>query len=151
MIDFPENDQQKQMSNSLKIDDSHLLITYIESKNKSSFEFYDDDGQSKESIEKKQFELINFSSAGKKGNTLELKISSNNGSFSGKPLSRELKYLVVSQSKNKISKILINGKTLDEVPTASELRKNTYISTSTGLIMFDIIFTGNPTDIQIIW
>lgn len=151
MLDFKTIDKELQITNSNRIDRSHLLITYIESENKSSFELYDDDGKSKNSLETGKYELITFTSSGKKTSTLKLNINSSNGSYIGKPLSREFKFLVISKTKSRITKILINGKPLKEVFKTDDLTENTYVNPPMGFIGFEIKFNGKPLEIQIIW
>jgi oligosaccharide 4-alpha-D-glucosyltransferase len=150
-IDFPKIDKEAKLSNTSKIDRSHLAIVYVESENKSSFELYDDDGTSKNSLQTKQYELLNFSSSGRNGNKLHLGISSTNGNYAGKPSTRELKILIFSKAKGKISQIFVNGKPVKEVFNADDLISNTYANPPMRLIAFEVVFNGKPIDIEVIW
>ena len=76
--------------NTVEIDRSKLNVTYVPSAFTSSYEMYDDDGENKNAIAEKQFELINFSSSGLDKKRLVITIKNNNGLYKGKPQSRNI-------------------------------------------------------------
>ena len=76
--------------NTVEIDRSKLNVTYVPSAFISSYEMYDDDGENKNAITEKQFELINFSSSGLDKKRLVITIKNNNGLYKGKPQSRNI-------------------------------------------------------------
>lgn len=116
-----------------------LAVTYISSSEPSSFEFYNDDGNTKNAIEKKQYELIRFSSPGIAGKELTVTISSNKGYYVGK---KKNKYIMfsIAQQKGRPSTVLVNGK----------LKKD-YGSSSGGTIYFPVQFNDSPVTININW
>ena len=80
---------------------------------------YDDDGESKFSIEKKEFELIKFLSFGKTEKNLQIHIRNNNGKYKGKPKQRDIQ-LIIPSIASKPTNILINGIAL-KMPTTNSL------------------------------
>ena len=94
--------------NTAEINRSNLNVTYIPSFSTSSYEMYDDDGENKNAIAEKQFELINFSSTGLNKKTLTINIKNNNGMYKGKPTSRNI-ILNIPTISSAPNKILINN------------------------------------------
>ncbi len=75
-----------------------LIWNYYTSEKSSSYTMFDDDGEGKNSIQQKQFELIT-SSETYSNHTYHFKFSSNEGMFKGKPSLRKI-ILVVHGLKN---------------------------------------------------
>ena len=74
-----------------------LSIVYVLSGDSSSYELYNDDGQTKNAIEKKQYELIKFSSSGLRDDSLVLNIQSNKGNYSGKKKNKSMLFKILQQ------------------------------------------------------
>ncbi len=126
-----------------------LSIVYVLSGDSSSYELYNDDGQTKNAIEKKQYELIKFSSSGLRDDSLVLNIQSNKGNYSGKKKNKSMLFKILQQ-KGKPSMVLMDGKKLSE-SSASLEKKNQYKYAEDGTIYFNIGFTESPVTIKIIW
>ncbi len=127
-----------------------LGVMYVFSDRPSSFELYNDDGSTKNAIEKKQYELIDFSSSGLVNNNLNLDIRSNNGTYPGKNKNKSFFFSIVQQM-GKPSMVLVNGKKLSESFTPLKLKKDMYGCSEDGMIYFNIRFTESPVTIKIIW
>jgi oligosaccharide 4-alpha-D-glucosyltransferase len=89
--------------------DSILIVHYYAADGSQTFKMYEDDGRSATSVSKKQFELIRFQTMKKELHT-GMVISSNGGTYKGKPLSRKLELWIHGIQQPK--KLRINGKTL---------------------------------------
>jgi oligosaccharide 4-alpha-D-glucosyltransferase len=85
-----------------------LNILYVPSAGATSYTLYDDDGKTNKAVEKKQFELLQFSGAAA-NNLVTITIKSNGGNFAGRPSSRAINLTIPGQSKSP-SAVLINGK-----------------------------------------
>ena len=70
-----------------------LTVHYYFSRQPSNYAMYDDDGNNRQSMRLKQFELINFR-AEPLGQKLRFIISSNGGNFAGKPVKRNIKLII---------------------------------------------------------
>lgn len=125
-----------------------LFFVYIASDKPSSFELYNDDGRTKNSIQKNLFEIIKCSSKGISNNQLEVLITSNKGNFSGK-VSNRTTYFFVYQEKGKPSRVLVNGKEFKEATTLAQ-NKN-FVYTPDGKIGIKWMFKEDPATIKIIW
>ena len=62
--------------NTSEIVNSKMLVLFVPSKNKSSYELYEDDGESKNAIVQKQFALANFISSGLVNDEISIIINS---------------------------------------------------------------------------
>ena len=94
--------------NTKEINRANINVTYIPSFSTSSFEMYDDDGENKNAIAEKQYELISFSSTGLNKKTLVINIKNNNGIYKGKPSVRNIVISIPTMSLSP-KKILINS------------------------------------------
>ena len=94
--------------NTTEINRANINVTYIPSFSTSSFEMYDDDGENKNAIAEKQYELISFSSTGLNKKTLVINIKNNNGIYKGKPSVRNIVISIPTMSLSP-KKILINS------------------------------------------
>jgi oligosaccharide 4-alpha-D-glucosyltransferase len=86
-----------------------LTIHYYYSKKKSNYTLFDDNGISKNSLKSENFELIHFDATPKRDKLL-LKLSSNQGMYTGKPTKRYLKFILHGVSKANKVHIMVNGK-----------------------------------------
>lgn len=126
-----------------------LFLIYVSSNDPSSFEFYNDDGITKNAIQKNLFELIKCSSTGISGNSLKVLISSDKGNYPGKLSSRTV-FFFVYQQRGKPSKVVVNGKKFKEIQEAVA-RQDTFVYTPDGKIGIKLEFKNEPTTINIIW
>ena len=94
--------------NTTEINRKKMKIFYIPSINKSVYEMYDDDGESKNAIAQNQFELIKFSSAGKTNKGIVITVQSNNGVYKNKPSERNISITIPSIDV-KLKSVLVNG------------------------------------------
>jgi len=124
--------------NTNEYDGDTLRVTYITSDHPSSFEFYNDDGETRNAIEKNEYELINFSSSGVTNNSLTLDIRSNNGNYPGKKKGKWF-LLAIMQQEGKPSKVLVNGKIFGSGYSDDKM------------IVRNIEFTGAPVNITVKW
>lgn len=126
-----------------------LLMIYVLSDKPSSFELYNDDGFTKNTIQKNWFELIQCTSTGILQNRLKVVVSSNKGNYPGKPSGRTV-FFFVYQQKGKPSKVFVNGKEFKE--TRDEiLRPHTFVYTTDGKIGMKWTLKNEPATITIIW
>jgi oligosaccharide 4-alpha-D-glucosyltransferase len=75
---------------------------------KSSGQMYDDDGESRLSLEQGEYELLNFRSR-QQNDSLTIGLSRDGGEYSGRPSARELQ-IVVHNWANPADEVLFNGK-----------------------------------------
>lgn len=114
-----------------------LNILYIPSANASSYTLYDDDGKTNNVVEKKQFELLQFSGSAA-NNLITISLKSNGGNFTGRPSSRTLHFTIPNQSKPP-SSVLINEKP----------HKNFRYDEETKMLHVQATFTRQPLKIVI--
>lgn len=91
--------------NTKQYNPAKVVVTYFPSSKPSSYRMYDDDGTTNKSWEKTQYELITFSSDGKRTIT----VSSNGGKYKGKPALRTFTFNIVNVDSSP-SLVTINGK-----------------------------------------
>jgi oligosaccharide 4-alpha-D-glucosyltransferase len=116
-----------------------LSVLYVVSARPSTYSLFNDDGHSHNSVAKKQYELVTFTSSGVYDRKLKLKITSDGGSYPAKPKTRTIIFILASDMKIP-SGIKVNGKPVKF--SGSEDR----ISVS-----FKTIFSGKPLDIKVTW
>jgi oligosaccharide 4-alpha-D-glucosyltransferase len=116
---------------------SNLDWHYYLSNDSSEFTLYDDDGESRNAIEKIQYELIK-ASAFTKNRSTQIRFSSTQGNFSGKPASRTFN-LIIHGINNQIElpSFMINNKHLVAEKKAD------------GSYVLSFVFNGNEVVIQI--
>jgi alpha-glucosidase (family GH31 glycosyl hydrolase) len=112
-----------------------LGIMYLYSDHPTTYELFTDDGVTKNSIEKNQFERLLFYSSGWNANGLELRISTNQGKYPGKPLTRTMR--IELPQLPAWSKLYINGK-------LQPLRHDDFHN-----LQFMVRFDGKPVMIRI--
>ena len=95
-----------------------LELMYYPSTKESSYQWYLDDGISKNAISAKQYELINFSTKGKSDQQLDFIIQTNGGQYVGKPLQKNLQVLIPA-IKQLPASITINGKPINVIDATS--------------------------------
>jgi len=139
-IDFPATAGAVQLSNTAAYRGDRLVITYVESADSSSYELYDDDGSSRSSLDRKQFEELRFTSTGRSNNRLMLSIKSNGGRYPGRPAVRHLVLSLALRDKKIPGAILVDGRP-----------SKTKFQTGNGLLVFPIDFTGRPVSITFTW
>ncbi len=98
---------QSEGENTMEINRKNLKVIYVPSNLKSSFDMYDDDGESKNSISQNQYEIINFSSTGKTNKAISINIRST-GNYKGKPSERNI-VLTIPTINSSPKSISING------------------------------------------
>lgn len=77
----------RRINNTTAYNTSNLMLTYYPSPDPSTYTLYDDDGQTKNAIEQKLFERIEFESEGF-DTSGTITIATNKGKFTGKPVNR---------------------------------------------------------------
>ena len=127
-----------------------LLIAYVSSGHSSSFDFYNDDGSTKNAIEKKEYELISFSSTGVNNKSLVLSVRSNRGNYTGKRKNKSMLFDIIQQ-KGKPSLVVVNGQKFSEISDTLNLKKNHFVYKDDGAIYFYIDFKDQPVNIRVIW
>lgn len=85
----------------------NLQVLYVPSAKQTSYTMYDDDGTTNNSIEKKQFELLQFTGKSSAGITT-ISLKSNGGRFNGRPAARNIRFRVPGVNKKPAS-VLLNG------------------------------------------
>ena len=99
--------------NTVEINRKKLKVIYIPAAQKSTYEMYDDDGETKNALALNQFELIKFNSTGKTDKNLLITIQNNNGNYKNKPTERNIN-LTIPTIEEKPKTILINGKIMKD-------------------------------------
>jgi oligosaccharide 4-alpha-D-glucosyltransferase len=126
-----------------------LFLVYVSSDQPSSYEFYNDDGVTNNTIQKKSFELIKCSSTGILNNQLKVVLKSSKGNYLGKLPIRSM-FFFVYQQKGKPSKLFVNGKEFKETKSAT-IERNTFVCTPDNKIGIKCDLKDEPIVIQIIW
>lgn len=98
-------------NNTTEYNKSDLMVTYYPSPDSSSYELYEDDGESKSAIRNKGYELTTFKSAGFQDIT-KLSISSNGGKYNGQNTVRNI-VLTISYVPIKPQVVLVNNKAIN--------------------------------------
>lgn len=138
--------QNPEDKNTSKLSFDSLMIIYTISGKASSYQLYNDDGVQKDNIAKKKFELLNFTSTGKKNNQLTLSI---NTEVSLSKTKRNF-YFLIPNEQGRPNKILIDDKELKISDDFFSAEKYDCFCTDT-LISFQVDYVGKPTIITIRW
>lgn len=101
--------------NTAKLKKDILKVIYIPSNTITSYEMFEDDGESYNSIAERQFQLIRFSSSGNNHNRINIRINAN-GRYKNVPTKRNIQ-LVIPALVSKPKQITVNGKRLDFATT----------------------------------
>ncbi|MFY8127652.1 MAG: TIM-barrel domain-containing protein [Chitinophagaceae bacterium] len=138
--------------NTASIDKTKLIVTYVPATERSSYELYNDDGESKNAIAQKAFELIKFISLGKKSNELKLMVRSNKGNFKGKPTARTVRFLIPTIEQQP-KQILINNKAVSLPKNASlfDPEKQAFWLKDQNMLNIPLKFIGDDVIVEIRW
>ncbi|MCW3074365.1 MAG: glycoside hydrolase family 31 protein [Flaviaesturariibacter sp.] len=132
----------KELTNSKNYKGDSLVVTYISSDKPSSFELYNDDGETKGSIAAKSYEIVKFSSGGWKSGGLTLTVTATGNGYKGAPAKRFLRFQLPAME-GKVKSISVNGKKLG----TSGSEKYSYQPGQT--LEVAVSFTGKPMIIRI--
>ena len=124
----------KSVMNTTAYNTERLTVTYFPSKNSSSYTLFDDDGTTNKSLQKKQYELLQFTSTGW-SKQMTIAIKSNHGSFTGKPSKRAISFAVSGLQKMP-SLVTINGNAV-----STKKSSNSYVGWNEQLNTMTINFT----------
>jgi len=119
-----------------------LIIHYYPGDNPSQYTMYDDDGNNKQAIPLKFFELIDFKAI-PSAQKLRFSISSNGGAFKGKPSKRNIK-MILNGPFNFTGSVYINDK-----PSTGVRPVIGVDGTASGSYYFAFNFSGKPLSIEI--
>lgn len=138
--------------NTASIQKNNLTVWYIPSTKTSQYDFYEDDGESKNAISTNQFVLTHFSATGLKDKKLNINISASNGSYKNKPVQRGFQFAIPAEAKP--AKVLVNGKNIAFSEPKGYM--NSYSKTEilkyqiqSKLLLMNIAFEGKPVKIEI--
>lgn len=139
--------------NTANLDKTKLSIIYIPSENASSNIVFEDDGLSRNSLDKKEFEIIQLNSTGLKNNNLTIQISTNKGSYIGKPTKRNILFTIPTIDKLP-KKVLINNKvlsvkTIEEIGMVNVEKHCIWMGMNSQILTIPIEFTDKPLKISI--
>jgi len=113
-----------------------LTVTYIPSFKASAYTLFNDDGKSSNSLKNNQFELITFRSSGWKNKEITIDISSDGGTYEGKPTQRIIQ-LSVPLDKKPFA-VYLNNK---------RLAKNQW-HFANGILNYTLNFTGSKITVK---
>ena len=131
--------------NTKEIVNSKMMVLFVPSKNKSSYELYEDDGESKNAIAQKQFALTNFNSSGLVNDELSIIINSNNGNYKNKLAQQEFDLIIPFEKKP--SAVTLDGKAFDIDNDKNGI--NEFLIGENHLLMIKTIYSGKPILVQI--
>jgi len=123
-------------TSSTALKNNKLTINYYPSAQKTSYTLYEDDGNSKNAIATKQFQLIKFSAQTVANKGYVFSIQSNGGNYNGK--AKSTLYNFVINEVVHCSSVIINGKKQNDI-----IKKNNNTSS------FPVIFTGKLLTIEV--
>ncbi len=126
-----------------------LAIWYMPSAQSSADELYNDDGNQKDAIEEKRYELISFRSSGLSSRKLEISIQGNGGSFPGKKMNKFF-YFSIPLKDGKPSHLVVNNTVYREASGMQEDVKKAWLYKD-GILHFGIEFRDKPVAISISW
>jgi len=128
--------------NTKEIVNSKMMVFFVPSKNKSSYELYEDDGESKNAIAQKQFALTNFNSSGLVNDEISI-IISNNGNYINKSAQQEFDLIIPFEKKP--TTVTLNGKAFD----IDNSEGNLFLLGENHLLVIKTVYTGTPILVQI--
>ena len=135
----------KTVKNTQEYSTKDLLITYMPSTEESEYTLFDDDGKSRNSLQKNNYELITFNSNGWK-DACTITIKSNQGNFAGKPASRSFTLAIPGIYKLP-KQVLVNGK--EAVQTKTSSGPATWWDDNMKAAYIHFEFTGQPLEIKV--
>ncbi|MGC9150762.1 MAG: TIM-barrel domain-containing protein [Microbacter sp.] len=141
---IPENQRIQQAG---AYNGDHLQITYIPSTVSTSYELFNDDGVSKNSLKTNHFELIHFHSRGfnAQGGTIE--ISSNQGKYQRQPTVRHIELVIPMETPQRSLQVSCDGKVESMALPQSEKCGNGFYN---GALHYSFLFKGKPMVLRII-
>jgi oligosaccharide 4-alpha-D-glucosyltransferase len=132
------------VGNTKEIVNSKMAVLVVPSKNKSSYELYEDDGESKNAIASKQFALTQFASSGLVNDEMTITISSNNGIYKNKVAIKEFDLMIPFTKKP--TSVILNGKAFD---IANDQDNKVLILGETHVLMVKAVYMGVPVVVQV--
>ncbi len=108
--------------NTAEINRKNLNVFYIPSATKSSYEMYDDDGESKNALATNQYELIKFSATPKAAKGFTINVSSNNGKYKNKPAERVITFQL-PLNETPLKQVLVNGVAIKNIVVENGISK----------------------------
>jgi len=130
---------------------SKIEVLYVPSTHRSGYELYEDDGESKNSINRKLYELTSFTSSGLKDNKVIITIRSNNGNYQNKP-SKKMYHLIIPL-KNRPSKLVMNGKEIKiaegGMTDINDSRKAVYVNGDKQILVVKTAYAGTPVKLEV--
>lgn len=118
-----------------------LVVHYTAARDSSSYEWYDDDGQTKSSLTQNRYELVTFSASGMDGKKLRVHIRSNGGQYAGRPASRRIELVLHYESSKFPVAATVNGQRVEIKTSPAE----------SGRVSVFVDFKGRPLDLLLMW
>lgn len=141
------------IKNTMGIMNKVLYVSFYPYSEPSNYQLYLDDGVSKNSIENKAYELIDFKSGGINGKELAITIESNNGVYQGRP-NHYLVELNLMNMVNRPKKVTVNGierEILGEKENDVKINQALWNFAKWQELMLNVNYTGEPIKILINW
>ena len=133
------------LGNTKEIVSSKMAVLFVPSKNKSAYELYEDDGESKNAISSKQFTLTEFVSSGLVNEEMTITINSNNGNYKNKIAIKE--FDLMRPFTKKPTSVTLDGKVFDIANDQSDSK--VLIFGETHVLLVKTIYTGVPIVVQV--
>ncbi|MES2776102.1 MAG: TIM-barrel domain-containing protein [Bacteroidota bacterium] len=127
---------------------SNLTVTYFPAKGASQYELYEDDGESKNAIQTKAFELIQFKSGGLTAKGISISIGSNGGRYKGRLTKRDIQ-LSIPGLPAIPTKITVNGKHLQLVNDSAVDGAKAVWDTRRKRLLLSVAFDARPVSVQV--
>ena len=127
-----------------------MTVTYFPATKPSEYELYEDDGESKNAIQSKAFELIKFKSTGLTGTGVVITISSNGGRYKGRMAARNF-HLSVPGLPAIPAKIIINGEKVKLVNGRKETTDIAVWDDDRKLLLISLSFKSKPLHVQMVY
>ena len=134
------------MQNTMDYTSDSLTVTYYPGSENSSYIMYDDDGKTNLSLEKGQYELLQFKAV-VEAKKYTLKMSSNGGSFDKRPAHRNITLNIPALNK-KPGTIKINGQLLN-IDNEDHRGPHATWDRKTGLLSVTFVFNGWEQQVEI--
>jgi len=134
------------IQNTTQYHKSNLMVTYFPGKKPSQYELYEDDGESKNAIQSKAFELIRFNATGLNASGVTIKISSNGGRYKGRLPKRDMQLSVPGLTAIP-TKIMVNGKKLPLVKSNAINKTKAIWDDEKKLLWLPISFDARPVNV----
>lgn len=122
------------LTNTMQYNPAKVEVAFFSSSKPSSYTMYDDDGQTNKSWEKRQYQLLKFSSNGKG----TIVVEKDGGSYTGMPKNRAITFRIYNVAKGP-QKVTVNGKAIQK----------SYDGASKQLV-FNVVFSSKSLTIKLI-